>query len=137
MTKSFAAALAVLSACSTSKSLPGSMTGSFVRIDPAYVGTGASAARLEVTPTSLAAQPAGTGLETTGSAIKGTEVRGVTSVQIESVSCKGETCRFVGQGCEGTITKDDAGDLTIAANAPCAALSGKWLGPRSAASAPR
>lgn len=125
-----------LAACNTSKSLPDTMTGSFVRTDPALIGTGASRARLEVTATEITLRPAGTGMETAGSAIKGGAVRDAkavdTAVKLESVSCKGESCRFSGEGCEGTMTKDEAGDLTVTATGACASLSGKWLGPSSA-----
>ncbi len=129
-----------LSACNVSKSLPTSMTGSFVRSEPAFFGMGSTTAHLELTSTGIAARAAGTGMEVSASPLNGGHVRHTetvaTSVLFKSVSCTSESCRFVGQDCEGTITKDAAGDVTIVSTAACASLSGKWLGPRSASQTP-
>jgi hypothetical protein len=108
------------------------MTGSFVRTEQAFFG--AKTAHLEITPTGIAARAAGMGIEASGPPFSG-HVRHTdqvaTSVLFKSVSCDASSCRFVGPDCEGTLTKDGAGDITIVSSAACASLSGKWLGPQS------
>jgi hypothetical protein len=132
--------LLCMSGCSESKTLPPSMTGSFVRVEPAFFGP--QRANLEITPTGITARTAGHGMEMningngpfSGSG-QGAFTDSVNvSVLFKSVSCKDSTCRFVGtERCEGTISRDAQGDVTIVTAASCPSMmSGKWLGPSSA-----
>jgi hypothetical protein len=130
--------LLLLGACSDPKTMPASMTGSFVRSEDAFFGP--KLAQLEVTATGITARSAGSGMEMGGTPFNAharhTDTA-VTSVLFKSVSCNATTCRFVGvDGCEGTLSRDGAGDVTIVSAASCASLAGKWLGPQSASKTP-
>ena len=127
-----------LAGCTEPKTLPVSMTGSFVRTESAFFGP--KTANLEITPTGIVGRSSGMGMEMTGNPLSGARVSHsdtlATSVLFKAVSCTATSCRFVGQDCEGTITRDGAGDVTIVASASCSSLAGKWLGPQSASKTP-
>jgi hypothetical protein len=136
----FSSSLLFLSGCTDPKTLPSSMTGSFVRVEPAFFGP--QRANLEITPTGMTARTAGHGMEMNingNGPFSGSGQTAFTdsvnvSVLFKSVSCKDSTCRFVGtERCEGTISRDAQGDVTVVTAASCPSMmSGKWLGPASA-----
>lgn len=133
-------AASLLLACTDAKTLPSSMTGSFVRVEPAFFGP--QRANLEITPTGMTARTAGHKMEMNvngnGPFGGGGQTAFTDSVNVsilfKSVSCKESTCRFVGtERCEGTISRDAQGDVTVVTAGSCPSMvSGKWLGPASA-----
>ncbi len=113
----------LLMACGESKTIPKTMVGSYVRTEPSMVGVLVTTASLELREVGMAMRAPSSS---------------ATSVVFKRVGCKGDTCTFVSDDdrCDGTISRDDAGDLTISARGLCgSALTGKWLGARSASSA--
>lgn len=52
---------------------------------------------------------------------------GPTSDLFKRVSCSGRTCAFTTkEGCEGSFTKTESGDMDVVANGACSGFSGHW-----------
>jgi hypothetical protein len=138
MSLSLSGAAAVAACKPTSTTMNELMLGSYVRHDPTMMGMATKTSHLEVAATGMTMRSSGLGLEMVGG-LGGAEGRvtdeHAASLLFRAVDCDGSTCRFKGQEarCEGTITRDAAGDVTVVATGPCTSLSGKWLGPSSAA----
>jgi hypothetical protein len=91
--------------------LPGTLLGSYTRVEADPSGARMSTRELNVTATGLTLTGAGAG-----------------SALFEKVRCTDDTtCRFTTKsGCEGTITREPSGAIVIVAVGDCDGSSGRW-----------
>ncbi len=129
------AAFVSLGGC-TKKALPTDLQGHFEKTEKNMLGFVKTSAELRLSETGFVFSGAGglLGLQgfevgTGGQTVKGHvgDDGNVTGL-FEEVSCDQKTaCRFKTKVCEGTLTKEPTGNLTIVATGECARISGDWL----------
>ncbi|MBP9114142.1 MAG: hypothetical protein KBF88_15125 [Polyangiaceae bacterium] len=132
--------LAVLPTGCAKKTLPNEFVGTFKRKEALAFGVISTHSELQVSPggfsfrDTLALGALGVRPTQDGVAL---DVHGgaPSSHLFDAVECSGKTCTFKAKdGCEGSMSLDASGDLTLLGTGSCTRESGKWLGPVSARS---